>query len=216
MARTGTLDPLSTYRFIVHVKIDNEQVEFERLGFESITLPRIDIQKQQYRELGRHLSPRNLVEGATYSPITMRRGKTYGQDFYNWMGLVYRAFYGDETGSTSNYRGTIVVDHVDRSGNVIKKYVLLNASPITYMPGSQLAAMEDTSVSIETLMLDYEGYIELSISYDAITAAAGALASEVIGGILGSSKITKLDPGFTPEVKSIVENVNARKAAKSY
>jgi len=215
MARTGTLDPLSTYRFIVHIKIDNDFVAFERLGFESVTLPRIDIQKQQYREMGRHLSPRNIVEGATFSPITMRRGKTYGQDFYNWMGLVYRAFYGDSDGNTSNYRGTIVIDHMDRSGNVTKKYVVLNASPITYMPGTSLNAMDDSSVCIETLMLDYEGFIELSVGYDAITAAAGAFASDLINSALGK-KNTKLEPGFTAEIKEAVENINARKSAKSY
>lgn len=210
MARTGSLDPLSTYRFIVHIRIDNGYNQFERLGFESITLPRIDIQKTQYRELGRHLSPRNIVEGATFSPITMRRGKTYGQDFYNWMGLVYRAFYGDADGNTSNYRGTVVIDHMDRSGSVIKKYVILNAAPTMYTPGSQLNAIDDSSVSIETLMLDYEGYLELSVGLNAITAAAGT----AVGALLGN--LDTLETGFTAEIEEVVENINARKSAKSY
>ena len=205
MARTGTLDPLSTYRFIVHIKIDNDYASFERLGFESVTLPRVDIQKVQYREMGRHLSPRNIVEGATFSPITMRRGKSYSTDFYNWMGLVYRAFYGDEEGNTSNYRATIVIDHMDRAGSVTKKYVILNATPITYMPSTNLNAVDDSTVSIETLMLDYEGYIELSLGYSAITAAAGTAAGAVFG------KLDRLDPGFTPEINEVVESINARK-----
>lgn len=207
MARTGSLDPLSTYRYIVHIKIDNDYSSFERLGFESVTLPRIDIQKAQYRELGRHLSPRNITEGATFSPITMRRGKTYGSDFYNWMGLVYRAFYGDEDGNNSNYRATIVIDHMDRAGAVIKKYVILNASPITYMPGTALNAMDDTSLCIETLMLDYEGFIELSATLSSVSAAT----STSVGGLLDLDGA--LEPGFTSDINEVLENINARKTS---
>lgn len=209
MARTGSIDPLSIFRYIVHIKIDNGLLEFDRLGFESVTLPRVDIQKAQYRELGRHLSPRNIVEGATFSPITLRRGKSYGQDFYNWMALVYRSFYGDKNGNNSNYRGTIVIDHMDRQGKIIKKYVILGAAPTTYIPGSQLNSLDDSEVSIETLMLDYEGYIELGVNYSAITALAGTTVS----GILG--KLTDLQPGFTDQVEELVESITARKAAKS-
>lgn len=210
MARTGSIDPLSLFRFIVHIKIDNELLQFERLGFESVTLPRVDIQKTQYREMGRHLSPRNIVESATFSPITLRRGKSYSGDFYNWMGLLYRAFYGDKNGQNSNYRGTIVIDHMDRLGKVIKKYVVLGAAPSAYIPGSNLSAMDDSEVSIETLMLDYEGYIELSVGYNAITALAGS----AVGAALG--KLGDLQPGFTSEVEELMENINARKAAKQF
>lgn len=209
MARTGSLDPLSTFRYIVHIRIDNNYTAFERLGFESVTLPRVDIQKTQYREMGRHLSPRNIVEGATFSPITLRRGKSYGQDFYNWMALMYRAFYGDKQGNNSNYRGTVVIDHMDRLGKVTKKYVILAASPTAYIPGSTMSAMDDSEVSIETLMLDYEGYIELSLGYSAITALAGS----AVGSVLG--KLGDLKPGFTSEIDEVVENINARKTSKS-
>lgn len=209
MARTGSLDPLATFRYIVHIRIDNDYLAFERLGFESVTLPRVDIQKTQYREIGRHLNPRNIIEGATFSPVTMRRGKSFGQDFYNWIALVYRSQYGDKEGNTSNYRGTIVIDHMDRLGKVTKKYVVLGASPVTYIPGSQMNAADDSSVSIETLMLDYEGYIELSLGYNAITALAGT----AVGAVL--NKLGDLQPGFTPEIDEVVENINARKSANS-
>jgi phage tail-like protein len=210
MARTGSLDPLSSFRYIVHIRIDNNYTAFERLGFESVTLPRVDIQKTQVRELGRHLNPRNIVEGATFSPITLRRGKSYGQDFYNWMALLYRSFYGDKNGNNSNYRGTIVIDHMDRLGKVTKKYIILAASPSAYIPGSNLNSMDDSEVCIETLMLDYEGYIELSLGYSAITALAGS----AVGAILG--KLGDLKPGFTSEVDEAVQSINARKAPKSF
>ena len=210
MARTGSLDPLSTFRYIVHIRVDGNTEFFERLGFESVTLPRVDVQSAQYRELGRHMNPRNIIEGATFSPITLRRGKSYGSDFYNWVGLLYRSQYGDKQGNTSNYRGTVVIDHLDRLGKVVKKYVILGASPRTYIPGSQMNAMDDSAVSIETLMLDYEGYVELSLNYNAITAAAGPGATSILeaAGVLGKS--VDLKPGFTG-IDDIVGSVNARK-----
>lgn len=207
MARTGTLDPLSTFRFIVHIQIDGDPNSFQRLGFESVTAPRIDIQKAQYRELGRHLSPRNIVEGATFSPITMRRGKSYSADFYDWIGRVYRAFYGDSDGNSGNYRANIVIDHHDRSGKIVKKYVLINASPTMYIPASNFDAADDTSVSVETMMLDYEGFIELSLDYSAVSALAG----EAVGQLV--SPTAKLSPGFTPEINAELQSVNVRKTS---
>lgn len=70
--------------------------------------------------------------------------------------------------------------------------------------------MDDSEVSIETLMLDYEGYIELSVGYNAITALAGS----AVGAALG--KLGDLQPGFTSEIEELVENINARKAAKQF
>lgn len=207
MARTGTLDPLSTFRFIVHIQIDGDPNSFQRLGFESVTSPRIDLQQTQYRELGRHLSPRNMTEGATFSPITMRRGKSYSADFYDWMGRVYRAFYGDSDGNSGNYRANIVIDHHDRSGKIIKKYVIVNATPITYIPASNFDALDDSSVSVETLMISYEGYIELSVDYSAISALAG----EAVGQLI--SPTAKLAPGFTPEINATLQNYTSRKTS---
>jgi len=208
MARTGSLDPLLSFRYLVHIRVDNNYASFERLGFESVTLPRVDIQKAQYRELGRHLSPRNIVEGATFSPITLRRGKSYGQDFYSWIGLVYRSFYGDRDGNNSNYRGTVVIDHMDRQGKVIKKYVILSAAPTMYTPGTSLNSMDDSEVMIETLMLDYEGYIELSVGYNAITALAGSAVGALVG------KLGDLQPGFTSEIDEVVESIKVRRTAR--
>jgi hypothetical protein len=99
---------------------------------------------------------------------------------------------------------------MDRLGKVTKKYVILAASPASYIPGSNLNSMDDSEVCIETLMLDYEGYIELSLGYSAITALAGS----AVGAVLG--KLGDLGPGFTPEIEEVVENINTRKTAKTF
>jgi hypothetical protein len=59
-------------------------------------------------------------------------------------------------------------------------------------------------------MLDYEGYIELSVGYNAITALAGSAVGALVG------KLGDLQPGFTPEINEVVENINARKSAKTF
>src|SRR5690606_40741452 len=96
---------------------------------------------------------------------------------------------------------------MDRSGSVIKKYIVLNAAPSAYIAGSNLNAMDDTSVSIETLMLDYEGYIELSASSNFVSALAGA----AVGALTGNS--STLEPGFSSQVNEVLENIDARKTA---
>ncbi len=214
MARTGSLDPLSRYRFAVYFKIGTDPKFIKKAAFESVTSPRIDFQIDEYREGGRHLNPHQLTVGAQFSPVTFRRGKSFSADFYNWIGLVYKAFYGDKNGETSNYRGTIVIDHLDRTGRVIKKYVLFNARPQAYIPGSNFDAKDDAEVSIETLIVTYEGFQELSLDYTNMTAALGEAGAAAIGALTGDSSALQLGVGFTPQINEIVDNTYAVK--KSY
>lgn len=214
MARTGSLDPLTRYRFIVYFKIGTDSSFIKKAAFESVTSPRIDFQIEEYREGGRHLNPHQMTTGAQFSPVTFRRGKSFSADFYRWVGLVYKAFYGDKDGETGNYRGTIVIDHMDRTGRVVKKYVLFGARPQAYIPVSNFDAKDDTEVSIETLIVTYEGYQELSLNYNNMTAALGEAGAAVIDTISGNSNPLQLGPGFTAQIDAIVNNSYAVK--KSY
>ena len=136
MARSGNMDILTRYRYSVHIKVDGNDGFFTKAGFQTVTSPRVDFSTEQYVEGGRHLNPHSITEGATFSPVTFRRGKSFSTDFYRWVGMVYRAFYGDKDGNSTNYRATIVIDHHDRRGHVIKKYILQNARPTGYIPAS--------------------------------------------------------------------------------
>jgi hypothetical protein len=97
---------------------------------------------------------------------------------------------------------------MDRQGKVIKKYVILSAAPTMYTPGTSLNSMDDSEVMIETLMLDYEGYIELSVGYNAITALAGSAVGALVG------KLGDLQPGFTSEIDEVVESIKVRRTAR--
>lgn len=212
MARTGSLDPLTRYRFAVYFLVDGDSTFVKKAAFESVTSPRVDFQIDEYREGGRHLNPHQLTSGAQFSPVTFRRGKSFTADFYNWVGLVYKAFYSDENGESSNYRGTVVIDHLDRTGRVVKKYVLFNARPQAYIPTSNFDAKDDTEVSIETLTVTYEGYQELSLDYSNMTAVLGEAGAAAVSTVLGDSSSINLGPGITKEVNTAIQNMYAVRA----
>lgn len=192
MARTAGIDPLTRYAFIVYIEINDGL--WTKAAFESITSPRVDIATTQYREGGRHLNPHSITEGATFSPLTMQRGKTTANDFYRWMAQVYRAFHGDKNGNTTNYRGMIYIDHVNRAGKVIKKYILQNARPTSYIPTSGLNATDDSAVSIESLTVEYEGYAELSADFTKLGAILGSQAGALAGKLTGSDGFLAAGP----------------------
>lgn len=214
MARTGSLDPLSRYRFTVYFKIDGDNEFVKKAAFESITAPRIDLQIDEYVEGGRHLNPHQLTTGAQFSPVTFRRGKSFSADLYNWFGLVYRAFYGDKNGNTSNYRATIVIDHHDRTGRIIKKYILINARPQAYIAASNFDAKDDTEVSIETLTVTYEGYSEQSLNYSNLTGALGETGAAAVTALQGGTSQLQLKPGITEEISGKIANVYAPKISR--
>ena len=214
MARTGSLDPLSRYRFTVYFLIDGQKDFVRKAAFESITAPRIDLQIDEYAEGGRHLNPHQITTGAQFSPVTMRRGKSFSADLYNWFGLVYRAFYGDKNGNTSNYRATVVIDHHDRTGRVVKKYIMINARPQAYIAASNFDARDDSEVSIESLTITYEGYAEQSLNYSNLTGALGETGAAAVSAISGGTSQLQLKPGITEEVAGMVSNIYAPKISR--
>lgn len=74
-----------------------------------------------------------------------------------------------------NYRKKVKIEHVNRAGQTEVIYVLYNAYPIGYEPASDFDALADDGLSIETLVLAYEGF---EIKY---TGVAGAVANIVTG-----------------------------------
>ena len=184
MARSASIDPLTRYSFLVYIELPNGA--FTKAAFESVTAPRVDLQTNQYKEGGRHLNPRSITDGATFSPVTLQRGKTTANDFYRWIAQVYKAFHGDKNANSTNYRGTVYIDHVNRAGKVIKKYILQNARPNSYIPASNFSSTDDAAVSIETLGLEYEGYMEMSVEFSKLGAILGSQAGNLINRATGS------------------------------
>lgn len=56
------------------------------------------------------------------------------------------------------YRRDIVIEHRNRAGDITKKYILYNAVPIEFKPASDFQSDGDDVLSMETLVLAYEGF----------------------------------------------------------
>ena len=194
MARAGNLDPLTKYKFTVYIRVDGDDKYFKKLSFQSVTSPRVDILTNKYSEGGRHLNSRIMVEGATFSPVTMRRGKSFSNDFLNWIGMIWKGTHGGE--GSRNYRADVVIDHHDRSGNVVKKYVLKSAVPTMYMPSNGFDAMDDAELSIETLSFEYEGFEEYSVDQEQLANILGGAGSDLLNKARGKSNLKTLGQGF--------------------
>lgn len=73
------------------------------------------------------------------------------------------------------YRRTVKINHCNRVGQAVVTYTLYNAFPISYTPASEFDSSADDGLSIETLILSYEGF---DVRY---TGLAGAAVSGFAG-----------------------------------
>lgn len=187
MARPSNVDVLDKFRWSVNIE------GFQRLGFASCGVPSITYNTNAYPEGGAHLHPRKIIDSVEYSPVTLMRGVTYDQSFYNWAkqamelhkGATDRptaqtqveipveigGFDGFGTGAnTTNipkntpieYRKDVEINHLDRSGRIVKTYLLINAIPVEFTPASEFVSDSDDVLSMEKLVLEYEGFEVIS------------------------------------------------------
>lgn len=173
MARPSTNDPLDKFRFSVQIN------GFTRAGFTQVESPGISLSTTEYHEGGNHLNPRQLVDKASYKPVTLQRGVTDNADFLTWIMTVYNRISGgantsalgsnpndninNRWQSTAPFGKNVIINHLDRGGRIVKTYTLLNAFPVEFQPASDFASDGDDAFSIEKLVLKYEG-IQVNIN----------------------------------------------------
>jgi len=171
MPRSGSFDPLDRLRWRVYV-LSPAGASWSRAAFTSCSSPGVTVNYQTYAEGGSHMNPRKIHNGATYKPITLRRGviaRRGVDDFAKWMGDTFSALSPEKKGVAGNqYRCDIVIEHLDRDASVVKQWILRNCVPMNYEPASDFDAADDSSLSVETLTFDYEGFEEVR-SGDLIT-----------------------------------------------
>lgn len=160
MARPSSKDPLDKFRWAVTID------DFTRLGFSSCETPSIVVNTQSYPEGGSHLWPRKIVDSVEYRPVTLQRGVTSDFNFHKWATQFMELIQGvRDIGNQTpflvppgEYRKTVKIDHLDRTGTIVKSYILYNAFPIEYKPASDFASDSDDTVSMEKLVLAYESF----------------------------------------------------------
>lgn len=138
-ARTASLDPLQKYRF--RVTIPGLPAE---MGFQTISGLSHEISVSEYAEGGYEYSHK-LPGKPTVGELTCERGAYQDTSLADLL---------KETLTNPNFRNTVVIEHLDRFGNVARTYKLAEAW-VSKWESSDLDATSD-DVAIESLTLQYE------------------------------------------------------------
>lgn len=178
MARPSSKDPLDRFRWSVSVE------GFTRMGFTSCDVPGYNINTKKYAEGGAHIFPRQIVDTIEYKPVTLTRGVTSDTSFQDWASQpiefasgitkkvrapsVLDAFSeeGFQVDRPTAYRRDVIINHLNRNGDIVKSYKLYNAMPIEYVPASTFSADGDDAISMERLTLVYESFEVISNATD--------------------------------------------------
>jgi phage tail-like protein len=185
MARAADNDPLEKFRFQVVLTLPGGLTQ-RRAGFHDVQMPKRSTTKIMYRE-GDHPDINMISAGLnSMEDIVMSRGllakesiagataDTSKDDFYLWMSKVHSPTAGvnslgnqtaaspGPTGS-NDYRATISITMLDRSGAAARKWELYNCVPTNFVPGADLNASEDGEKSIQSLTIAYEDFKEVQI-----------------------------------------------------
>lgn len=161
MARPSSRDPLD--RFSWALSIDG----FTRLGFTACDVPGYSLQTKAYPEGGQHMAPRQIIDGITYKPVTLQRGVTYDMSFHAWASQSLQLARGVDNGkSPIEYRKDVKIYHLNRQGQIVKTYTLVNAFVSEYEVASSFASDGDDVLSMEKLVLTYESFTVESTAKD--------------------------------------------------
>lgn len=142
-ARTASLDPLQKFRFRVTVAGLPAT-----MGFTTVSGLGLEVGVAEYAEGGYEYTHK-LPGKPTVSEITCETGSFSDMSMYN---LV------KETLTNPDFRQTVIIEHLDRFGNVGRTYKLAEAWASNW-EASDLDAESD-DVAIDTLTLQFEYYLD--------------------------------------------------------
>lgn len=181
MARSASVDPLEKFRFTLSWSdsLGSEATKTTKVGFHDVQMPKRSTNKIEYRE-GSDPDINQISPGlSSMEDIVLSRGLVIDDadegknEFYQWMSSVHKPTSGHgprgvATGVTSNgasntYKKDVTISMYDREGSVARKWVVYNAFPINFVPGSDLDASEDGEKSLEQLTLAYEDFQEMKL-----------------------------------------------------
>jgi phage tail-like protein len=175
MARSAAYDPVEKFRFVVEMESITGS-GFSRAGFLTCSLPTESTTEILYRE-GQYRDTHEKSMGLVkFSDITLTRGVTKDQDFYNWMQLhklsasSVRGSDGSFTANdtrpsdeaSNNYRRMITITVLDRESKPYKQWKVYNAHIAEFIPGDTLDGNAEEKL-ITTLTLRHEGFEEIAL-----------------------------------------------------
>ena len=173
MARSAEYDVLDQFRFRVQFLGPDGQETLTKAGFSQCGLPTASTGEITYRE-GTYRDTMEKSAGlTTYGDITLSRGVTSEQDFYNWLQQHKKSasnVRGSDGGFTAadtrptddaqnEYRRTVIITVLGRDAEPVKRWTIYNAHIAEYVPGDNLDATAEAKL-ISSLTLRHEGFEE--------------------------------------------------------
>ena len=173
MARSAAFDPYDSFRFQVSFIGADGTETLTKAGFSQCGLPTASIGEITYREGNYRDTSEKSAGLTTYGDVTLNRGVTEEQDFYNWLDQHKKAsatVRGSDGAYTLNdarpsdeaidgYRREIVITLLGRDSQPVKRWRLYNAHIAEYTPGENLDATAESKL-IASLTLRHEGFTE--------------------------------------------------------
>ena len=142
-ARTASLDPLQKFRFRVTIPgLPSE------IGFQTVSGLSYGVSSTEYSEGGYEYTHK-LPGKPTVGEVTCERGAYQDTSLADLI---------KETLTNPDFRQTIVIEHLDRFGNVGRTYKLAEAW-VSKWEGGDLDASSD-DVSIEKITIQFEYYLD--------------------------------------------------------
>jgi phage tail-like protein len=192
MARSSVVDPLEKFRFQVTWSADgeSESTALVRLGFHDIQMPKRATTVITYREGIDPDVPQKAPGLSSTEDIVMSRGVIITDangEFYKWISAVHNPTAGhvgreavkarNSNAASNRFRKDVTIQMLDREGNVARQWILHQAFPMNFVPGSDLGAQEDGEKSMEQLTLAYEDFQELDPASGLPKATSASLPS---------------------------------------
>jgi phage tail-like protein len=150
---THRFDPYKNFKF--RVKWDGKYVA----GVSKVSALKRTTELVNHREGGDPSSDRISPGRSKYEPVTLERGITFDPEFRNWADLVFNTD-GDAAVSLKNFRKDIIVELMNLSGQIVKRYTLFRCwvSEIEMLPeldsNANAVAIERVTVQTEGIAMD--------------------------------------------------------------
>lgn len=192
MARSAANDPLEKFRFVLSWSegTSSEPTALVRAGFHDAQMPKRSTTKGTYRE-GNDIDVPQLFPGlSSMEDVVLSRGLvgnadgTQANEMYKWMSAVHNPSSGhtsnddarNSTSASNLFRKDVTITMLDRAGAPARRWVLYQAFPVNFAPGSDLNAAEDSDKSVESLTLAYEDFQEVTLAAPEAAAPSDSVA----------------------------------------
>ena len=91
------------------------------------------------------------------------------------------------TQQSENFRKDVIIELLDREGEIVKGWYLFNAWPSSYKPGDDLDASSDQKL-VEEITLAYEFFLELE---GGLVGFAKEIAKNAVNEVIGKLPFTR-------------------------